>query len=170
MIGYREIWLNHTCHIMLEQVLGLYQRRIWYTKFLLLMELCKPVLWENMTPSLQSAIRAAQRSQIMLKSPTVISSCLSCLSWFHIEISNMSDIIAFWMHLHIWRLMVGHLTSHLQSKGALCGAAGGPGSNWNNLEVGESTTRVIERCACCCGTHLTLLMLVVDCVEYSIHY
>ena len=85
--------------------------------------------------------RAAQRSQLLSKSPTDLRRGLSCST---IWLSYKANLVASWMHLHNCRCFQEHLSTLLQSLRALQLDSRGV---WEHLEVFRSTGEV-DRSAC----------------------
>jgi len=89
--------------------------------------------------------RAAQRSQLLSRSPTDLRRGLSCSK---IWVSYKSNLVASWMYLHACRSFLEHLSLLLESLRALCLAPGGAGSIWKHLEALVRLTGVSRRFAC----------------------
>ena len=99
------------------------------------------------------SLGAAQRSQLLSKSPTVMGRCCSCSI---ISLSYKSYIVLSWIHIHNCRCFQEHLRMLLESLGALYFTAGGPGSICNYMGALEMLTRVPARSGCGFQTNLQL--------------
>jgi len=96
------------------------------------------------------------------KFPADLRRGLSCSK---IWVSNKSNLVASWMHLHNCRFFQEHPRMLWQSMRALYLAPGGPGSIWNYLGAPVRSTRVSRRFACGFRTDLHF----AD-VEYKCNY